>query len=740
MLTSILPPPGFEPKTQAPPVEASAKVKFKTPFTLETVFGPEPGLEDFRLFTANRGVNLESLSEADKSLWKKSWTENRVLCGYIVFAVVFPAYIKRRTKLRDANTHWVDLSDKEKSKGKSKMEQRQKAKEMMDSMTASSCFRGTSSMIHPDILVWDFLGLERNDLFLTRDFTPNSSAHASCAAILSHLWFSTTVLGRPCSLDSVVVPIRGEETTRLAHLGITGKVSAFQVDWKHDVFSKLPGYFHDNIAGLFLERLTSDSHVDVYPSDVFLLYKARLKGGSGGSVGAMSSAHNLVVVPCFDTLLSNTDSCQLDALDLSAISLDFGEEAASQVKATGTVGVFSASMGRKMSEAIKVFSESHLLVRRSVNNRMKIIQCQDPGGMKKKLAGGRLLDPRVKHNVDAVKDMIRQISAMTWTPVKSMLFKLVDGLNPDMDDVELCTAFLKIGGSSGDEFRRKAHGVVTQADVSNVCFLLFLTMSFQRSQVLRDSTLSEYIPTRDGVGYTLSIERAIKTTGSNNDGYSPMRQFDLTPSQSLMVHFIKIVGHRRGDQRLLVNERGGDMTQSNLGARFKAIGKAYLGLPNLSPHCMRTFFASHLVDSGLVSEKDLNEIGSFLQVSSKTLRTAYIASSTNTASHKIGKRALGDVMDSGGKSKKTPKMSSETTFDVGSRPMGKHLAKARDVYRDDILRSVKAYKDPVECFKALVQHREEGCLKENDKWFQFSKSYFSDSDCKFFVRFVRSRS
>lgn len=737
MLTSILPPPGFVPKTQASSVEASPKVKFKTPFTIETVFGPEPGLEDFRLFTANRGVNLESLSEEDKGLWKKSWTENRVLCGYIVFAVVFPAYIKRRTKLRDANTHWVDLSDKT-SKGKSKLEQRQKAKGMLVSMTASSCFRGTSLMIHPDILVLDFLGLERNDLFLTRDFTPNSSAHASCAAILSNLWFSTTVLGRPCSLDSVVVPIRGEEMSRLAHLGITGKVSAFQVDWKHDVFAKLPGYFHDNIAGLFLERLTSDSHVDVYPSDVFLLYKARLKGGSDVNAGAMSSAHNLVVVPCFDTLLSKTDSCQLDALDLSAISLDFGVEAANQVQATGSVGVFSASMGRKMNEAIKIFSENHLLVRRSVNNRMKIIQCQDPGGMKKKLAGGRLVDPRVKQNVGAVKDMIRQISAMTWTPIKSILFKLVDDLNPDMDDAQLCTAFLQVG--TGEEFRRKAtnHGV-TQADVSNICFLLFLTMSFQRSQVLRDSTLREYIPTRDGVGYTLSIERAIKTTGCNNDGYSPMRQFDLTPSQSLMVHFIKIIGNRRGDERLLVNERGGDMTQSNLGTRFKAIGKAYLGVPNLSPHCMRTFFASHIVDSGLVSEKDLNEIGSFLQVSSKTLRTAYVASSTNTASHKIGKRALGDVMDSGGKSNKASKVNPEITFDVGSRPRGKHLAKARDAYKDEILRSVKAYKDPVECFKALVQHREEGCLKENDKWFQFTKSYFTDSDCKFFARFVRSR-
>lgn len=74
--------------TEASIGEARAKVKFKTPFTLETVFGPGPGSEDFLLFTMNRGVNLKSLSEEDKVLWKRTWTENRVLYGYLVFAVV----------------------------------------------------------------------------------------------------------------------------------------------------------------------------------------------------------------------------------------------------------------------------------------------------------------------------------------------------------------------------------------------------------------------------------------------------------------------------------------------------------------------------------------------------------------------------------------------------------------------------------------------------------------------------
>lgn len=744
MLTSILPPVGFVPKTENFGGEPRTKSKFKTPFTLETVFGADPPLEDLTLFATSRGVDYEKLPKFEKSLWVTSWRENRVLCGYLVLAVVFPSYLKRRIKLRGAETHWVTL-DSSTPKGRSRLEQRRVCMKMIESMTAESCFRGTSDIIRPGVLARDFLGLSQNDegvlFFKQRDFdrtsSKNSSAHASCSAILSHLWFVTTVLGRPCSLDSVVVPLRGEEMLRLEHLGISGKVSAFPVDWQQDVFLKLPGYSHENIAGLFLERLTSDSYVDVYPCDAFLAYKSF---GTDFKIhpGLKCSAHNLAVVPCFDTLLSKTNTCDLDALDISSIAMEFGRQAALEVRKTESVGVFSASMGKKMNEAIKLFSENHTLVRRFVNNRLKVTQGQDPGGMKKKLSSGRLLDPRVSRNVEAVKDMILQVSSRTWSPIKNVMIKLVEELSPDMDEVEMCETFLKVGYDQ-DLLRKFKNLGVTMVDVSNVCFLLCLTMSFQRSQVLRDSSVGEYISTREGCGYTLSIERAVKTTGADANGYSPVREYELTPSQSMMVHFIKIVGNRRGSQRLLVNERGGDMTQSNLGFRYKALGKAYLNISNLSPHAMRTFFASYAVDSGRVDQKDLNEFAAYLQVSAKTMASAYMASSTNTEAHKIGKRALGDVMDSGGKSRKTTRGESSQNFDTEARPKGRLLAKSRDVFKEDILATVARYKNAQECFKALVQHREQGCLQKKDEWFEFRKSYFADDDVKFFTRFVQSR-
>ena len=744
MLTSILPPTGFVPKIEVDQGVPQTKVKFKTPFTLDTVFGADPDLDDLKLFAQSRGVNYKSLSEDEKELWKTSWRENRVFCGYLVMAVVFPAFLKRRIKLRDAETHWVNL-DGSTPKGKAKLKQRRVCLDMVESMKASSCFRGTSDMIHPEVRVREFLGLNHQDegvQFLrcrdfARDSSRNSSAHASCAAILSHLWFVTTVLGRPCSLDSVVVPIRGEEMSRLTDLGICGKVSAFPTDWQSDVFPKLPGYFHDKIAGLFLERLTSDSYLDQYPCDAFLLYKSKVTSSQDKiHPGSKSSAHNLAVVPCFDTLLSRTNSCDLDALDISSIEVEFGAEAAKNVRRTESVGVFSASMGRKMNEAIKLFSEEHVLVRRFVNNRLKINQAQDPGGIKKKLAGGRLLDPRVNANVEAVKDMIRSISGRTWLPIKRVIFKLVEEMTPDMDEEEMCKTFLSVEGFKAEEFRRRANNLgVTTADVSNVCFLLCLTMSFQRSQVLRDSLVREYIPSRVGCSFTLSIERAIKTTGCTNDGYTPVREFDLSFSQSMMVHFIKMVGDRRGGMRLLINERGGDMTQSNLGSRFRSIGQHFLGISNLSPHAMRTFFSSYVVDSGKVEQRDLNELGSFLQVSAKTLSSAYVASSTNTEAHKIGKRIFEDVTNPGASAAR--KLSKGTAS--LSRPKGKQLGQARNVYRDNILASVARYKDASQCFKALAEQRRNGFLQKDDGWFEFKKTYFLDGDIKFFVRFVQSR-
>lgn len=737
MLTSILPPESYKTANEFH-VESNPKTRFKTGYTLENVFkSTDPPISDLRLFVNSRGVDYESLDENEQTLWSTSWTMNRILSGYLVYAVVFPCYLKRRIKLRDAGVHWITLNTST-PKGKSKSEDRLCCHEIIQNMTAQSVFRGTSDMIESSVLVKEFLGLSDDDegdiFFKYRDFTPStrtSSAYSSCSAILSHLWFVTTVLGRPCTLDSVTVPIRGHE---MALVNLTGKVSRFSVDWKKDVFEKIPGYKHRKYAGLFMERLTSDLYLDTYPSDAFLVYKSTVSNSKEKIKTSITcSTHNMVVVPCFDTLLSKTKTCELDALDINSISMEFGEEVANKVSSMVKTGVFTASLDRKMGEAIKFFSDQHIIVRRFVKQRLKVVQSMDPSGVKSKLAKGRTLDARDFDNVQLVKDMIRNISLTTWSPMKNLLFKSVDSISPDMDDDVLCEKILRIGKSEKLSYKVKDLGL-TNADISNVCFLLSLTMSFQRSQLLRDSTVDEFIKSHTDVGYILSLNREIKTSGASDSGSVPMTNFVLTPSQSMMVHFVKLFGNQDEGGHLMVNERGSRLTQNNLAAKYRIIGKAWLGISNLSPHIMRSFWTTHLVEDGSVNNQNMQEFASYLQLSPKTLMTSYVAAGVNNEAHRVGKRVLDPIMNL-----VACKRHKNNPHDIESKPKGKKLGKLRDDRISDIFETLSTYTDPRVCFKSLVEHRKEGCLQEKNGWFEWENTFFGDEDEKFFVRFVENR-
>ncbi|CAN0529860.1 unnamed protein product, partial [Scytosiphon promiscuus] len=167
-------------------------------------------------------------------------------------------------------------------------------------------FKNLSTFVDTDVSLIDFMNISEEDegvMFLKfREFPNSSSAHGCCASILSHLWFVTTVLGRPCSLDSVVMPISSHEVSKYK-LDISGKVARFNVNWKQDVFTKLPGYKHKTYSGLFVETATSHNYLDVYPCDVFLNYKASIvKKPIGDKTSALCAVYNTVMVPCFDTL------------------------------------------------------------------------------------------------------------------------------------------------------------------------------------------------------------------------------------------------------------------------------------------------------------------------------------------------------------------------------------------------------------------------------------------------------
>ncbi|CAN0582802.1 unnamed protein product, partial [Ectocarpus sp. 12 AP-2014] len=107
------------------------------------------------------------------------------------------------------------------------------------------------------------------------------------------------------------------------------------------------------------------------------------------------------------------------------------------------------------------------------------------------------------------------------------------------------SAFLRISDEEAHQLYEHAtrKGIV-YTDVANLNTLLVLSNSFQRSQVLREATLNEFGLVPDGTFYRQTFkDRAFKTAGASS-GSPPVSHFNLSPGQSMMVHFIAVVGHR----------------------------------------------------------------------------------------------------------------------------------------------------------------------------------------------------
>ncbi|ACH46765.1 putative integrase [Feldmannia species virus] len=698
-------------------------VKFNTPFTLETVFSVDKdfGEDDFKTFVESRGGTT---TDDNVKQWRNSWNLNRLLCGFIVMVRVLPCYLKKRIRLREASEHSCAIP-----RDSAVYARRKRCLEALVDATAEECFFGHSRYLpvskSPKLL--EFLSMSgeiEGGLFLQLDLkrAGSSSAYAACSGTLSHLWFTTTVLGRPCCLESAVWPLRVREVTRLG-LGVSSPEIRHQaVNWGPEVFEKLPSYSHGSMAGLLLEVMTVDNtYSGVFPCEGFTRFKYQPRCRSYTSVDACAG-QVLAVVPCFDAILDTTETLSLDSLDTSLVAAEYGEDVARRIGPVSRDGAFISMMREKIRKAVIVFEGEHRSGRRTTRRQVSVKQSLDPGGIRGKVAKGRLLDPRVEGNVAKVTTMIQTICREVWGTILGTLIEKLPYLSAEDEDSSLCSNFL------GSEVYTSGF---SKADVANVSFLLVLTFSFQRSQVMRDSRVEEFVPSRSGCGYMLSLLRPIKTSGTDCNGVAPVREFELSTSQSMMVHFVKVFGQRRSADNLLVNEKGNCMTQENICNRFKRIGKEYLQIPNLSPHAMRTFFATHAVNCGLVGSDNMTVFASYLQVSAKTLSSSYAASSTQSAAHVLGKRVLGEVMDAGCVSKKK-----KQDFSVATRPKGKVLSRARVIFRSEILSSVGEYVSATECFKALVEKRRIGSLNQGESWFEFKNSFFLDEDLRFFLRFV----
>ncbi|CAM9413902.1 unnamed protein product [Pylaiella littoralis] len=279
------------------------------------------------------------------------------------------------------------------------------------------------------------------------------------------------------------------------------------------------------------------------------------------------------------------------------------------------------------------------------------------------------------------------------------------------------------------------------SDIANLCVLLTFSYSFQRSQVLRESTVDEFVLVPDGTRYRLVFKnRRFKTAASSGGSSSapPVSHFVLTPDQSIIVLFISSVGHRFCDvqdmqdekRRLFLNSKGQKWNQKDISSRFKRIGVQWLGIETFCPHACRSFWATHALKSGQVGGANVKDFSSFLQVLSATLRNSYMSAGANTAAHTLGSEVLGSVVNAA---------CTGATTEEGAAPYGKKLKARRREFIGQIQAFLAKYGGNSRLlFRELVQKRKAGQLPEDEKWFRRECTFFREEKDKekLFHRFL----
>ncbi|CAN0217289.1 unnamed protein product [Ectocarpus sp. 4 AP-2014] len=321
---------------------------------------------------------------------------------------------------------------------------------------------------------------------------------------------------------------------------------------------------------------------------------------------------------------------KIDGGVLGSIFSTYGERACLKVQAEcsrleGGSSLFDDSVSTKLSEILAHFDCELWKARKKDKVERVVAANMDPAGMNKKIEGGKMLDPTDPKSIDLMHTMLQTISGQVWKPLKKLIGQALGA------SLEYPAAFLRITQEEGEQlYKHVLSAGVTYTDVANLCTLLLLSFSFQRSQVLREATVDEFVLVPDATHYKFSFKnRRFKTASSEGtSSASPVSHFMLSPDQSMITRFIAFVGHRfcgtlcldNKARRLFVNTKGQSWTQKDISSRFKRIGMHWLGISNFGPHVCRTFWSTHALHSGQISGSNLEDFSSFLQVSSTTLR------------------------------------------------------------------------------------------------------------------------
>ncbi|CAN0465548.1 unnamed protein product, partial [Ectocarpus sp. 12 AP-2014] len=628
---------GFDPPDVA--TLSLTKTSYKSPVTLKNVFDrPTEGQVKIFYHARNHsGVPYDRLSDADKLAWTEALQDNSCLAGYLVYSQLLPCAAENRTKLRSGRAHWNELNV---STDRARLEQRRSAYDRLRrNGSAFSAFHGLPYSVDmtKNVLEYMSIDFEQSDLrhrfFMSREFAMTSSEHGkvnassvytSCSKALSLLYFAVVVLGRPCCLESVILPISVtecpilEQTWGCPGQHLDGPINTFQTNWR-EVFRAI-GTPHRNINYVCLEKATEDSYIGgKHVADCFALHNAtRSAPGDAKAITALVNHYRLnskigvesgAVVYVLDVLRENPMEAvgKIDGSVLGAITSTYGQDVSLDVQArclglqAGAHSLFDSSVSNKLGEIINHADMTLWKARKRLKVELKVNENLDPADMNKKISQGKMLDPCDPASSEKMHDMLQGLSRAVWRPLKTLIGEALGA------STEHPSAFLRISDKEARQLyehaERKGMGY---ADVANLCILLVLSNYFQGSQVLREAPLNEFGLSPDGTHYRQTFKRPFKTAGASR-GTLPVSHFNLSPGQSMMVHFIAMVGHRfcnanmQDDQRnLFLNSKGQAWAQPDIASRAKKIGAHWLGLPNFCIHTCRTFWATAALNSGQV--------------------------------------------------------------------------------------------------------------------------------------------
>lgn len=752
--------------------KALCKMSFRCPVTIENVFSrPDPSHVKMLYESRNRTATtpFEQLPETEKLEWTESLQDNKCLMGFITYAMLFPKLLQNRIKLNAATYHWAHL-DTTSDRGRAKLEQRRNAVNRLKRKDCTrSVFKGLPYAVDTSADILEFMNInveeedERFRFFMTREFSKvysprgqvgSSSVYSSCSTALSLLWFSTAVLARPCCLEAIILPISVKERQHMEHgfncpsQFFDGAIKNFHTDWK-DVFNAI-GTHHRNINYTLLEKACEHKYIEgVHVADAYAVFKATTTAeGDREATAALvqsykkHSKHGVesgAVVGVLDVIRERPAETigKIDGGVMGNIRSTYGETACLQVQAActnlkGGPSLFDDSVSNKLDEILSYFDGELWRARKKGKFERAVAGNMDPAGMNKKIEGGKMLDPTDPESVVKMMDMLKALSRQVWKPLKALVGKALGS------SLELPTTFLQLSEEEGEHLYSGAvTNGVTYTDIANLYTLLLLSFSFQRSQVLREATIDEFVLVPEGTHYKFTFKnRRFKTASAGGESSAlPVSHFMLTPEQSMIIKFIAATGHKfcalrnpGPNRRLFVNNKGQSWTQNDISSRFKLIGQHWLGIQNFGAHISRTFWATHALNSGQISGSNIEDFSSFLQVSSSTLRNNYMAASANTAAHAVGSQVLGEVINAACTGQTTQR---------GARPYGKKLSSRRLQFVAEIRASLLQHKgNSRSLFRELLRKRNSSQLAAGDTWFRWENTFFCEGEERLFQRFV----